>query len=158
MKLFTSCFFLIVILLLVTHVFAVEEVDTGTQRNRMHSCPEGEFVVGVHVNNNLLLCSNEFMTPNVGVPELVDSTTRPLWQVGDRFISIHQCPRGYAVTGIHVDRNELACALISGNIPRFLDSGTQYNYGGISMHRCPKGSPVAGIHVTKNILVCGTQD
>src|SRR5262249_30353795 len=87
-------------------------IDTHTQWNKIHSCgppsdPEGEFVTGVHVKNNLLLCSNEFAIPNIGSKEYVDGTNKPLRQIGDKFVSIHQCPVGFAVTGIHVDRNLL---------------------------------------------------
>lgn len=128
-----------------------QTVDTRTQRNGMHSCPAGQFVVGVRVDRNQLLCSGEFggYTP----------TQETVQQGGARRIDsqshgMHACPEGMGVTGLHVTRNLVACAPVARPpIPRFVDTDTQR----FRMHACPAGNPVSGIHVSSNLLLCGTQ-
>lgn len=162
MKLFTSSLILIMTLFIMTCAFASERKDKHTQRNEMHSCgtptdPAGEFVTGVHVKKNWLLCSDEFDTPRVGGTENFRNKTE-LWQIEDRFVPILQCLPGSAVTGIHVDRKALACAPIIPPITMpltyFPDRGVTQREG---MHACPKGYPLAGINVKENILLCGAQ-
>jgi len=120
-------------------------VDRDTQRNGMHSCPPGFFVIGVHVETNLLLCSREFGGYS-SWEEIIDRSTQVQ--------SMHACPEGMAMTGLHVGRNLLACAPVARPpIPAFVDRRNQNN----SMHGCPRGNPVSGIHVSSNLLRCGTQ-
>src|SRR2546425_305089 len=69
-----------------------QTVDTNTQRHDMHSCPLGQFVTGVHVDNNLLLCSNSFGSYSLS-QEVVDSSTQSY--------DMHACPEGMAMTGYH---------------------------------------------------------
>ena len=121
-------------------------VDQDTQRNGMHSCPLGRFVVGVHVNRNLLLCSDEFG----GYSSLVEVIDRSTQVQG-----MHACPEGMAMTGLHVGKNLLACAPVARPpIARFIDSSTQRS----GMHDCPSGNPVSGLHVGRNLLLCGTSN
>src|SRR5689334_9525654 len=76
-----------------------EFVDSGTARNGMHSCPVGTWVVGIHVGNNLLLCSSAFGGYPAG-SEIID-------QYGYDFG--RSCPDGMAMTGFHQANNLLAC-------------------------------------------------
>ena len=98
-------------------------IDTGTQRNGMHSCPVGQFVLGVHVAKNLLICAT--IPDNFGA-EIVDKNTQEQ--------GMHACPFGMAMTGLHANKNLLACAPLT-NPPRsqFVDSTTQ----SMGMHACP---------------------
>jgi hypothetical protein len=126
------------------HASGSEFQDTGTQRNGMHSCPVGAFVVGAHVNQNRFLCSTEFGGYSEG-QERVD--------MGETQVQgMHACPEGMAMTGLHASKNWLACAPLEQALPRFVDLGTHR----AQMHACPPGSPMSGIHVSKNLLLCGT--
>jgi hypothetical protein len=114
--------------------------DSGTQRNGMHSCPEGQFVMGAEVAKNLLLCES---LPGNFAAEIVDSGTQDQ--------GMHACPPGMTMTGLQASKNLLACAPLTNPPPsRFVDSSTQE----LGMHACPGGAPAAGIHVNRNLLLC----
>ena len=119
-------------------------VDRGTQRNGMHSCPVGQFVLGVQAAENLLICAP---LPGNFAAEIVDSGTQEQ--------GMHACPTGMAMTGLQGSRNLLACAPLTNPPPsRFVDLTTQ----SMGMHACPGTTPVAGIQITRNLLLCaGTQ-
>jgi hypothetical protein len=120
-----------------------EFVDHGTQRNGMHTCPTDTFMVGIHVDNNLLICTDAF--GGYQGAEFVDT--------GTQYLNIHACPEGTAMTGIHVDKNYLSCAMIAPPaMVRVVDDSTQRD----DMHACPAGVPMSGIHVGKNLLLCGS--
>ena len=115
-------------------------IDTGTQRNQMHSCPVGQFIIGVQENKNRLLClagKGDF------AHEVVDGTTQEQ--------NMHACPPGMAMTGLQASKNLLACTpLTDAPASRLVDSTTQ----AMNMHACPGPSPVAGIDVKNNVLLC----
>src|SRR5262245_26096606 len=73
--------------LLANAVCMGQTIDTHTQRHDMHSCPLGQFVTGVHVNNNLLLCSSDFGDYPAS-EEIVDRNTQEQ--------GMHACPEGMA--------------------------------------------------------------
>lgn len=128
-------------------------LDTSTQRHGMHSCPQGQFITGIHVRNNLLRCSTAFGTYPAS-SEIVDSRNenyRGIQQQG-----MHACAQGMAMTGIDVRNNALACAPVAESIPREVDTGTVAQTGDVSIHICARG-PVSGIHVSRNLLLCGTR-
>lgn len=128
-----------------------QTVDRNTQRNGMHSCPQGQFVIGVRVDRNLLLCSGEFGS-YTRAQEIVQAGGAS--RVESQSHGMHACPEGMAITGLHVSRNLLACAPVARPpIPRFVDAGTQRS----GMHACRAGNPASGIHVRTNLLLCGTQ-
>lgn len=115
-------------------------IDTDTQRNGMHSCPVGQFVMGAQIANNVLICA-----PLAGnfAAEIVDAHTQDQ--------GMHACPPGMAMTGIHAGKNLLACVpLTITQGSRFSDLNTQQ----MGMHACPGASPAAGIQVAKNLLLC----
>ena len=99
--------------------FGWEIVDRNTQRHGMHCCPLGMFVTGVHVGENELLCEGGFGGYSE-IDEIVDTGTQfyeeypPLYEeyppknrTGMRIgRSMHTCPRGWAMTGIHVGKNQ----------------------------------------------------
>jgi hypothetical protein len=121
-----------------------EFIDTGTQRNGMHTCPLNTFMVGNHVDKNLLLCTDAFGAWQGA--EFVDS--------GTQYQGMHACPEGTAMTGIHVDKNRFSCAAVAPPATlRLVDDSTQRD----GMHACPQGLPMSGAHVGKNLLLCGTQ-
>ncbi|MCI0410350.1 MAG: hypothetical protein L0191_17610, partial [Acidobacteria bacterium] len=89
-------------------VASAERVDSVTQRNGMHSCPPGEFATGVHLERNLLLCSDDFgsYAPDT---EAVDSGTQQKgWHPDEGMPRMRGCPSGSAVTGLHSNRDLLA--------------------------------------------------
>jgi hypothetical protein len=115
-------------------------IDLSTQRNGMHSCPVGQFVMGAQVANNQLICAPQ---PGTFADEIVDTAHQEQ--------GMHACPSGMGLTGLNAAKNLLACAPMA--IPqgsRFVDSTTQQS----GMHACPGASPVAGIQVEKNLLLC----
>jgi len=66
-------------------------------------------------------------------------------------VTMHCCPPGTAMVGVHVIDNVLKCELIvlTQGQP-FADFGTQRN----DMHACPYGSIMVGLHVERNVLAC----
>lgn len=132
--------------------YATEVVDgrgaRPTQRNFMHACPVGWFVVGVHVDNNELLCSNMF--GSYPSREIVDGDNEPVTVRSQ----MHACPRNMGMTGLHATNNWLSCAPITGGISSERLDGpppTQRN----NMHACPVGYVLTGIHVGNNQFLCG---
>jgi len=88
--------------------------ETPHQRNGMHACPDGKWVTGFHLNRNLLLCSKGMagihVTANLS-KEIVDGDNEsPTQREYGNENYLHACPRGYAITGIHVEKNLLSCA------------------------------------------------
>jgi len=69
-------------------------------------------------------------------------------------VTMHCCPSGYAMIGIHVGNNVLKCARLSSGMSnnRNLDGGTQRN----GMHACPRGQLMVGVHVGRNLFICET--
>lgn len=132
-----------------------QTIDRNTQRNGMHSCPPGQFVVGVHVRDNLLLCSTEYgsyRSQDERVYPIRDDVERNLVQ------GMHACAGG-AMTGLHVQDNKIACApvpLTIRGIRRYVDADNNARVDNIRIHTCPSG-PVSGIHVSRNLLLCGFQ-
>jgi hypothetical protein len=121
-------------------IMAPGTIDKDTQRNGMHSCPAGEFVLGVHVAQNLLICAPLAGDFNA---EIVDKETQEQ--------GMHACPAGMAMTGLHANKNLLACVPLTNPPPaRFVDTGTQ----SMGMHACAGGAVVAGIQAAKNQLLC----
>jgi hypothetical protein len=125
--------------------------EAPTQRNNMHTCPEGLYIVGVHVNRNAFLCSNEFGTYQAS-QENVDGDDEAPTQRSN----MHACPSGSAVTGIHVDNNWLTCAPVTAGIKsESVDGDDEAVTVRGNMHACPAGSLLLGIHVDNNDLLCG---
>src|SRR5207248_11476582 len=70
---------------------------------------------------------------------------------------MHACPPGYAMTGIRVDRNQLACTPVSDAQPNAtVDGSNGAAFQRSGMHACPRGF-VSGIHVDNNLLLCGVR-
>jgi hypothetical protein len=67
-------------------------------------------------------------------------------------VTMHCCPSGFAMTGIHVNDNVLRCSRLQAGFSgtATLDAGTVRN----SMHACPFGQLMVGIHVGRNLLAC----
>jgi hypothetical protein len=143
-RLLSTAILILLLLVIATATSAAESIDRNTQRHGIHSCPPGLFVVGVHVDNNMLLCGDVFGT-YLSTNEIIDTSTVVQ--------GMHSCPEGMAMTGLHVERNLLGCAPISSSSrARMIDVVTQRN----GMHACPEGYPMSGIHVNRNLLLCGT--
>jgi hypothetical protein len=58
MKTENGLFILAAMLVALSAASAQEIIDFGTMRNGVRTCPDGYAITGVHVNLNLLLCSN----------------------------------------------------------------------------------------------------
>jgi hypothetical protein len=65
-------------------------------------------------------------------------------------VSMHCCPDGMAMVGIHVGQNVLKCAFLNTGFSGrpHLDADTNRN----GMHACPFGQLMVGIHVDRNFL------
>src|SRR5262249_9183781 len=132
---------LLALLCNVSVCLAQATVDTGTQRNRMHSCPVGQFVLAVQAARDELLCGP---LPGNFAAEVV--VGRDIQEQG-----MPACPPGMAVTGGQAHLQQLACAPLTNPPPtRSVDSTTQ-NMG---MHACPEGTAVAGLDAGRNFLLC----
>src|SRR5689334_20165141 len=93
------CALFTVLLIFHASICLAQSVDRNTQRNGMHSCPAGQFVMGVQVTKNLLICAS---LPGNSAAEIVDKTTQEQ--------GMHACPPGTAMTGLQASKNLLACA------------------------------------------------
>jgi hypothetical protein len=133
-------------------VWATEYVDpsfglSATQVRGMHGCDEEFLVVGVHVANNLLLCTNEYTSTQGAKSRFIDTST----QITVGGVRMHGCPSGSAVKGLHVGKNLLICESASINDGDIIaDPGTQR----VGMHACPVGRLLKGIHVDQNVFAC----
>lgn len=127
-----------------------QTIDRATQRNGMHSCPVGAFVMGVHLERNELLCSSSFGGYQA-TDEVVDNSTQMTGWHPDGDGTMHGCPAGMAVTGVY-GGNLLNCAPLSRSASLFVDKKTQM----MGMHACPEGTVMTGLHASRNWLLCGT--
>jgi hypothetical protein len=131
------------------------------------------FVTGVHVGENKLLCTSGYGSYSE-IDEIVDVRTQSMIEypgvtwlgyVGSLAVpaSMHTCPKGRAVTGIHVANNLLACAPFEKAcvdfekypwIPRLDPEGNRIRTEREGMHACPHKRPLLGIHVGANVFLC----
>lgn len=86
-------------------------------------------------------------------------TTCTVSDVTGRSATMHCCPKGFAMTGAHLDRNVFKCSPLHWTIARegilrFLDSSTAITVGGVTMHGCPSPSLMVGFHKDLNLLAC----
>jgi hypothetical protein len=119
----------------------------------MHACDEDHFVVGIHVLNNWLLCSD-------GVPlkdsqgfrlRYINGDDESPSQITVDGTTMHGCPDRFVVKGFHEAKNLLLCESVPIDVNDVIaDFGTQRD----GMHACPVGRLVKGIHVAQNILAC----
>ena len=66
-------------------------------------------------------------------------------------VTMHCCPLGQAMIGVHVIDDVFKCATLANLIgPPFADRTTSRN----GMHTCPMGSVMVGLHVGANVLAC----
>jgi hypothetical protein len=68
--------------------------------------------------------------------------------------TLHCCPAGQAMVGVHIDQNVFKCAPLT--VPRsgvpFLDATPPTQRNG--MHSCPLNSVMVGLHAITNRLLC----
>jgi hypothetical protein len=134
-----------------TAVYAQEIVDTITQRNGMHACPDTQSMTGIRLDRNELLCSNVFGS-YTSSQEVVDGDDEPATVRND----MHACPDGMAMTGVHEGNNWLSCAPVPGGFQSVIVDGddepvTVRN----DMHACPDGMVMVGLHAGSNYVLCG---
>jgi hypothetical protein len=75
--------------------------------------------------------------------------------------SMHSCPLGRFVTGVHIIKNQLLCEDSYGNYSpaqEIVDGDDEPPTERDGMHSCPDGMAVTGIHVQKNLLACAPFD
>jgi hypothetical protein len=67
-------------------------------------------------------------------------------------VTMHVCPKGYAMLGAHVNSDVFMCVLVGGGMSgnRHVDQNTLRR----GMHACPVGEVMVGQHVIKNLLLC----
>ncbi len=123
-----------------------ESVDTGTMRNGMRSCPMGQFIVGIDLDGNRLLCSNQPVV-NSAAPysasfEILDTNT---FQQG-----LKACPEGYGMTGLSVVQNKVSCAHV-GKMSRVIFTNTRR----AETVACPAGRVMSGFDHDSNQVLCG---
>jgi hypothetical protein len=131
--------------------------EPPTQLNGMHTCPPGFLVAGVHVAQNLLLCTGP-------LEYALDFPARQSWGVrtDNQFAfdggSMHWCGTGSAVRGVHVDGNGFNCqsfdVITESYFGEFgapeIDRATQRS----GMHACQIGKVLVGAHFATNTFLC----
>jgi hypothetical protein len=116
---------------------------------RMHCCPDGFAMTGIHVDDNVLRCSR--LQVGFSGPTTLDA--------GTVRNGMHACPSGQLMVGIHVDRNLLSCRPSGQAIGlEFVDAVTTDSFvfhgSRVSIHVCPNTFAMAGIHVDNNQFTC----
>lgn len=123
-----------------------ESIDTGTMRNGMRSCPISQFIVGIDLDGNRLLCSNQPVVNSAAVYtaifEIVDSSTTEH--------GLKACPEGYGMTGLSVINNKVSCAHV-GKMSRVLFSTIRRS----STNACPAGRVMVGFDGDSDKVLCG---
>ncbi|MDQ3472111.1 MAG: hypothetical protein M3447_00090 [Acidobacteriota bacterium] len=123
-----------------------ESIDTGTMRNGMRSCPIGQFIVGVDLDGNRLLCSNQPVVnssaPYTASFEIIDTSTTAQ--------GLKSCPEGYGMTGLSVINNKVSCAHV-GKMTRTIFTNTRRS----GTNACPAGRVMAGFDSDSNQVLCG---
>ncbi|WP_170545813.1 hypothetical protein [Ruegeria arenilitoris] len=131
--------------------------EPPTQQNGMHSCPPGFLVAGVHVDQNLLLCTGP-------LEWALDFPARQSWGIrtDNQFAfpggSMHWCGPSEAVVGVHVDGNGFNCQSYDVVTQSYfgdfgtpeIDTSTQRS----GMHACPIGKVLVGAHFDSNTFLC----
>ena len=71
---------------------------------------------------------------------------------------MHACPIGYAIGGVHVDRNDFLCRRVmrygEENFVQTHVSTRENKVEREGMHACPPGMYMRGLHVDNNWLLC----
>jgi len=123
-----------------------ETIDSGTMRNSMRSCPIGQFIVGIDMDGNRLLCSNQPVVnsraPYTDAFEIVDSST---FSQG-----LKACPAGYAMAGLSVVHKKVSCAHV-GKMESTISSNTRR----LSTNACPSGQVMVGFDGDSDRVLCG---
>lgn len=70
--------------------------------------------------------------------------------VGNDPTTMHCCPPGSAMIGVHVKNNVFKCKPLALFFPPRLDQSTFRN----GMHACPQGEIMVGLHANLNRLAC----
>jgi hypothetical protein len=128
----------------------------------IHTCPVGYAMEGAHVSDNAFLCVEVVPTgQESNVTTLVDADTQA---PDDSSTTIHVCPNGMYMRGLHNGKNLLVCSAGAnvGTINRFLDKdgATQGSPQGYNMHVCPSRNNyltvMVGIQDSHNDFACAS--
>jgi hypothetical protein len=130
----------------------------------MHCCPPGNAMVGIRLDQNVFKCGQ---LQDASGPIVADNSTyrtvyRPNSDGTSTPYTMHTCPFGYVMVGLHEDLNILACQQIPPNAVNdaitgeLVDTGTQDGY---PMHACeatPHAYAMSGFDGADNLLTCAT--
>jgi hypothetical protein len=126
----------------------------------MHCCPPGNAMVGVRLDQNVFKCA---ALQDASGPIVADfSTYRTVTNPDGTSYTMHTCPFGSVMVGLHEDMNVLACQQIPPNsisdsiTGEVVDTGTVDDY---PMHACesaPYAYAMSGFDGANNLLTCAT--
>jgi hypothetical protein len=123
-----------------------ESVNLDTMRNGMRSCPVGQFIVGIDMDLNRILCSNQPVlnsaAPYTAAFEITDTTT---FSQG-----LKACPAGYGMTGLNVAQKKVSCAHVGKLEPAISSTIRRSN-----TNACPEGRVMIGFDDDSNRVLCG---
>jgi len=140
------------------------------QTKGIHVCYFPEFVVGIHVQDNVFYCSDKLQIVHPA-EDVIDGDDEPPTACtypdeNGKPVTLHCCPPGMAVRGVHVGKNLLVCSKYDQQAAEQtagkrglviqIDHRTQRYYDGIGLHACPDGFPMLGFHEGRNLLLCLT--
>jgi len=92
-----------------------DAVDDAGKSVKMHCCPTGRAIVGIHVAKNLLVCAEADrqqaaqLDHKLGIGQKLDAHT----QYAEK-VSMHGCPDNMPMLGFHEGRNLLLCMTNKG--------------------------------------------
>ena len=112
----------------------------------MRSCPVGQFIVGIDLDGNRLLCSNQPVV-NSAAPystsfEIVDAST---FEQG-----LKACPDGYGMTGLNAVQRKVSCAHV-GKMSPFVSTAVRRS----GTNACPAGRVMVGFNRDNDQILCG---
>ena len=123
-----------------------ESIDLRTMRNGMRSCPVGQFIVGIDLDLNRVLCSNQPVlnsaAPYTTAFEITDTKT---FSQG-----LKSCPAGYGMTGLNVAQKKVSCAHVGKLEPAISSTIRRSN-----TNACPEGRVMVGFDDDSNRVLCG---
>lgn len=126
-----------------------------TQRIYMHACPPGTYITGVAAVRNVFLCANwagsylPRTSLDGGGNEMIDRCTDESCTTDSS--TIHVCPEGYAMTGLHLDFNHYLCG------PSMKLTGSAFTVTDnrrCDVLACPRGSVAIGFRYSTGELRC----
>jgi hypothetical protein len=134
-------------------------LPNGNLATTMHCCPSGMAMVGLYNSGAGTFKCKAF--PGVADGRFLDTATQRSFTIGSSSTTMHACPLGSVMVGLHAGLNRFACQWSERFIRwEYRDDGTQDTEGAgfmpppPVMHTCSLGFAMSGAHLGQNKFGC----